>query len=151
MARSSTESGYSRGLNLIDATVERFKFGCSRNLKFHTLDSMKWNFLKKYIFCRNKNKSDFYFCHSYRMKMLQARVFSRNHFTVRVLFALITIKIFSVSNFILKKSDKWFENSIKFFEGISKWLKSASFLFSYMMGMDFCIGVETLDFKNRRY
>jgi glutamine amidotransferase len=81
MARSSTESGYSRGLNLIDATVERFKFDQSEKFKIPHVGFNEVEFPENNIFFEGiKNKSDFYFCHSYRMKNVTNKGFFAESF-----------------------------------------------------------------------
>ena len=65
---SSSEDGFEEGLNLIPAKVERFENN-SGNLKIPHIGFNSVNFLKNDILFSNlKEKSDFYFVHSYRFK-----------------------------------------------------------------------------------
>ena len=72
LAKSSSEAGYSEGLCLIDACVERFNHEKRKELKVPHVGFNEVHCNSKDIFFEGVEKNaDFYFCHSYRMTKLR--------------------------------------------------------------------------------
>ena len=72
---SSTEDGFTKGLNLIEGKVEKFSAKETQNLKVPHVGFNQISFDNKNIFFKNiKNNSDFYFDHSYRIVNFKKKI-----------------------------------------------------------------------------
>ena len=91
---SSTEEGYSKGLEIINGKVEKFSFKETKKLKIPHVGFNEISFDKKNIFFKDiNNGSDFYFDHSYRITE-----FDKNINSAKSNYGVNFLSAFSMNN-----------------------------------------------------
>tara|TARA_B100001250_G_scaffold411871_1_gene441596 strand:- start:2440 stop:3060 length:621 start_codon:yes stop_codon:yes gene_type:complete len=98
LGSSSTEDGYTKGLEFINNKVTKFEFSAEQNLRvphvgFNNIKNLSENFS---LFKNIKKKDNFYFVHSYKMVLEKNNQYALSEYGIEFLAAYQKENIFGV-------------------------------------------------------